>query len=270
MAVVKPRKPLPDVGEIVVGTVEEIYDYGAYLSLDEYGGIRAFLPWSEIATRMVRNIRHVIREGQKVAVKVIRVYKKRNQVDVSLKRVSDSERRRKMIWWKRTLKAAMIAELVAKKLGKPIELVYDEVIWPLDEYYGDALTGLEQAVILGEQALREAGVKEYWIKPLLEEARARVEIRKVQISGVATVQSLASDGVERVKKVLQDMAKAASHSDSGSVKVKIYTIGAPRYRFDLISHDYKILERALQAALKAAEKTAKKLDVSFQFQRLKA
>jgi translation initiation factor 2 subunit 1 len=269
MAAIKPRKPLPDVGEIVVGTVKEIYDYGAYLTLDEYGGIQAFLPWSEIATRMVRNIRQVLREGQKVAVKVIRVYRKRNQVDVSLKRVSDSERRRKMIWWKRTLKAAMIAEIVAKKIGKPTELVYDEVVWPLDDYYGDALTGLEQAVIIGERALREAGVKEEWIKPLLEEAKARVEVKKVKISGVITAQSLAGDGVDRVRKVLATMAETVLKHDSKNIKVKIYTIGAPRYRIDLTSHDYKILEKALQEALQAGRDTARKLDVTFEFQRLK-
>lgn len=268
MAALKPRKPLPDVGEIVVGTVVEIYDYGAYLTLDEYGGIRAFLPWSEIATRMVRNIRQVLREGQKVAVKVIRIYRKRNQVDVSLKRVSDSERRRKMIWWKRTLKAAMILEIVANKIGKPPEAAYD-ILWKLDETYGDALTGLEQAVIQGEDALRAAGVPEDWIRPILEEAKARVEVRQVRISGIATVQSLAGDGVERVRSVLRSMVEAARSTDSKNVKVKAYTIGAPRYRIDLISHDYKILERALQAAVKAGEREARRLDATFAFQRLK-
>ncbi len=266
---VKPRKPLPDVGELVVGTIREIYDYGAYLTLDEYGGIRAFLPWSEVASRMVRNIRHVLREGQKVVVKVIRVYRKRRQVDVSLKRVSEGERRRKMIWWKRTLKAAMIAEIAAEKLGKDPKAAYDEVVWRLDDYYGDALTGLEQAIIYGADALREAGVPEEWIEPLLEEARGRVEVKRVQISGILTLQSLAGDGVERIRKILKDAEEAAKKIDPQSLRIRLYTIGAPKYRVDVSSHDYKIIEKALKALVSTAERESRKLDVSFAFQRLK-
>lgn len=267
---IKPRKPLPDVGELVVGTVEEVYDYGAYLSLDEYGGIRAFLPWSEIASRMVRNIRHVVRENQKVVVKVIRVYKKRNQVDVSLKRVTDAERRRKMMWWKRTLKAANLIERVAEQLGKDKDEAY-KILWLLNDYYGDALTGLEQAVIYGEEALREAGVPEEWIGPLLETARSRVEVRQVKISGIFTLTTMESDGVERIRKVLVAAREAATSGDEGKhVKARVYTIGAPRYRIDLTSHDYKILERALERAVETAEDLASDLNVTFKFERIKA
>jgi len=267
---VKPRKPLPDVGELVVGTIEEVHDYGAYLSLDEYGGVKAFLPWSEVATRAVRNIRQVVREGQKIVVKVIRVYKKREQVDVSLKRVTEGERRRKMIWWKRTLKAAAIAEMVAKQIGKDPSKAYDEVIWPLDNYYGDSLTGLEQAIVYGPKALREAGIPEEWIEPLIREARDRVEIRRVQISGILSLQTFSSDGIDRIKAILKQAEEAATKVDPDSIKVRLYTIGSPRYRVDIISHDYKILEKALKALVEAAEKKAKELGVETSFQRLKA
>jgi len=74
------RKPLPDVGEVVVGTVKEIYDYGAYLDVDEYGGLRAFLPWSEVSSRSFRSIDEVIKVNERVAVKVIRVNKVKGQV----------------------------------------------------------------------------------------------------------------------------------------------------------------------------------------------
>ena len=267
---IKPRKPLPDVGEIVVGTVKEVYDFGAYLDLDEYGGIRAFLPWSEVASRMVRNIRQAVKENQKVVVKVIRVHRKRGRVeiDVSLKRVTDQERRRKMMWWKRTLKAANILERIAEKIGRPIDEAY-QILWKLDDTYGDAMTGLEQAVIYGEDALREAGVPEDWIKPIIEEARSKVEIRQVKISGIFTLTTLEGDGVERIKKVLIEARDTAVRSGEGHVKARVYTIGAPRYRIDLTSHDYKILENALSEAVEAAEDLASRLNVSFKFERIK-
>ena len=265
----KPRKPLPDVGELVVGTVEEVYDYGAYLSLDEYGGIRAFLPWSEVASRAVRRIDAVVQPGRKVVVKVIRVYRRRNQVDVSLKRVMEGERRRKMMEFKRKMKAATIIELVAKEIGKSVDEAYKEVIWKLEDAYGDPMTGLEQAVIYGREALEEAGIPEEWIEPLLKAAQTHVRVRQVKISGIFTLRSMAPDGVERIRKVLlaaRDNAKV----EGEEVRVRIYTIGAPRYRIDLQSHDYKVLEEALSRATKAAEEEAEELDVEYAFERLKA
>ncbi len=266
---VKPKKPLPNVGELVVGTVEEVYDFGAYLSLDEYGGIRAFLPWSEVATRMVRNIRQVLKEGQKVVVKVIRVYKARGQVDVSLKRVTDPERRKKMMWWKRVLRASTIVKMVAERIGRSEDEAFKEVIWRLDDYYGDPLTGLERAVIYGEKALKEARIPEDWINPLIDEAKARIEIKQVKISGIFTLSSMAGDGVKRIRSVLEMIRSTAEKFGKGQVKVRIYSIGAPKYRIDLQSHEYKIMERALSKAVEEGRRVAREFDVSFSFERLK-
>ncbi|MEB3779623.1 MAG: translation initiation factor IF-2 subunit alpha [Desulfurococcales archaeon] len=264
----KPRKPLPNVGELVVGTIEEVHDFGAYLSLDDYGGIRAFLPWSEVASKMVRDIRQILKEGQKIVVKVIRVYKNRGQVDVSLKRVMDGEKRRKMMWFKRTLKATTIIEMVAKQIGKSVDDAYREVIWPLEDTYGEVMAGLEQAAIYGEEALKDAGIPDEWIKPLMDAVRTHIEVRRVKISGIITLRSRAGDGVHKIRKVLVEAREAAKIDDS--VDVRIYTVGAPRYRIDLQGHDYKILEKALSRAVEKSRKLAEKLDLEYGFERLKA
>ena len=265
--VLKPRKPLPDVGELVVGTVEEIYDYGAYLTLDEYGGVKAFLPWSEVASRMVRSISEVVKPRQKVVVKVIRVYKNRGQVDVSLKRVFDDERRKKMAQYKRTVKAVTIIELTAKKLGKSIDEAYREVVWRLEDKYGDVMSGLEDAVLRGPKALIEAGVPSEWVEPLLEVARSHIKIKQVKVSGVFTLKSFKPDGVIRIKKALIAARDAAS--GEGVAKVRIYTIGAPRYRIDIYGHDYRALEEALNRALSEARRVAEAEGLEFSFERLK-
>jgi len=86
-----PRKRLPRVGELVVATVRQVFDYGAYVTLDEYNDLEAYLPWSEVASRWVRNIRSVLRENQKIVVKVIRVNRKRAPL-TSLSRRSRTRR----------------------------------------------------------------------------------------------------------------------------------------------------------------------------------
>lgn len=263
----KPRKGLPDVGELVVGTVRTVMDMGAYLELDEYGGLQAFLPWSEATSRSVRSIEDVVREGQKVVVKVIRVDRVKRHVDVSLKRVMEGEKRRKMAFYKRYVKAAALVTLLSEKLGRSVDEAYRDVLWRLEDTYGDPMVGLERAVLEGENALRSSGIPEHWVKPLLDIARTHVEVKAVRISGVLTVRSTASDGLYRVKKFLLKVKELLEGEPK--VKARLYTIGAPRYRVDMEGHDFKTLELTLKRVLEEATKEAKKLELEFSFERLK-
>ncbi len=261
-----PRKELPRVGEYVVATVREIFDYGAYVTLDEYNDLKAYLPWSEIASRWVRNIRDVIRENQKIVVRVIRVDRRRKTVDVSLKKVPENEKRKKMLWWKRYLKASKIIEFVAEKIGKTLEEAYKEVVWKLEDYYGDPLLGLEEAVLRGKQALAEAGVPEEWHDVLIEEAKRHVRIKSVKIKTILFLRSLAGNGVDRIRKVLETVYETIAKYEN--VKARVYLLGSPRYVVEISGHDYKELEKILSEALGNAEKTAKELELEFRYERV--
>jgi len=264
------RYPLPRVGELVVGTVEEVYDYGAYLSLDEYGGLRAFLPWSEVAARMVRNIERVVKPGHKVVVKVIRVNRRKRQVDVSLKRVMEGERKRKMMEYKRRVKAATLIKLVGEKLGKSEIDAYREVVWKLEDKYGDPMTGLENAVLYGEQALREAGIPEEWIEPLLEVAKTHIKVKRVKLSWIVTATSKMPDGVDRIREVLISIRDEIREKGGDEIDhQRIYTIGAPKYRLDVTGHDPKTIDKLVTGILDQAVRKAQKKSVQLAYERLK-
>ena len=264
----KPRKELPSIGELVVATVRQVFDYGAYVTLDEYNDLHAYLPWSEVSTRWVRNIRDVVREGQKIVAKVIRVNRRRKTVDISLKKVNDNERKRKMLWWKRYLKAAKMVELIAEKIGKSYDEAYEEVIWKLEDYYGDSLYGLEEAVLRGVEALKEAGIPESWLEPLYTEVLRHIRIKKVKIKGVFFLRSLASNGVEMIRNILLQIPDIASKI-SKDVNTRVYTLGAPRYVVEIEAPDYKIAEKAMEAIVKHVMSLSKKLGIEARFEREK-
>jgi translation initiation factor 2 subunit 1 len=247
------RASLPSEGELVIATVDKVFDYGSYVKLDEYRNLQAYLPWSEVASKWVRNIRSLVREGQKIVVKVIRVDRKKGTVDVSLKKVNDDERRKKLVHWKREQKADKILELVASKLNKKEEEAYVEVGWKLEDRYGDVMTGLEEGLKSSGKALVEAGVPEAWIKPLLEEISKHSEERKVKVSKTVTLRSFSKQGINDIVKVLSEALQYGNED----YKVKVYTIGAPRYRIEVIGPEPKeggqLLEEILERLSKAAE-----------------
>lgn len=250
------RKDLPDTGELVVATVKEIYDYGAYVTLDEYGDLKAYLPWSEISSKWVRNIRDVVREGQKIVAKVIRVDRVKKEVDVSLKRITESDKQRKMQWWKRYVKACKIVELVAEKVNKRTEDAYREVIWRLEDKYSDVMYALEKAISEGPQVLRDAGVHESWINPLLEEASRHIKLREVSVKYRLVVQSTKPDGVLRIRKCLEHIA---GFLESRNTKFRLYVAGSPRYVLEVYAADYKTAESIAEQAIKEGQAVAEEL-----------
>src|SRR2546426_513492 len=110
-------RSMPERGEIVVCTVREITSQGIYVTLDQYGGMNGFLHVSEISTGWVRNIERVAKPQQKLVLKVIRADRTRKEIDLSLRQVTNEERRAKVIEWKRAERAQAIMNAVRKKVS---------------------------------------------------------------------------------------------------------------------------------------------------------
>src|SRR5436309_13672877 len=108
----------PEVGDLVIATVTRVEDYGAYVKLDEYKAVEGLVHISEISTTWVRNIRDHARQGQKLVLKVLRVNPKRNQIDLSLRRVTGREKSEKMLEGKKERKEEEILKSAVEKMQK--------------------------------------------------------------------------------------------------------------------------------------------------------
>jgi len=86
---------LPEVGEIVVATINKIMDQGAYVTLDEYNNIQGFLHISEIATGWIRHVEKFLKVGEKKVLLVKRVNTARSEIDLSLKQISSDQKKKR-------------------------------------------------------------------------------------------------------------------------------------------------------------------------------
>lgn len=257
------KRQSPDLDEIVIATIKQVFDYGAYVTLDEYANLQAFLPWSEVSSKWVKNIKDLLKEGRKVVVKVIRIDRRKGTIDVSLKKVNDDERRKKLVQWKRLQKADKILELVSQKLNKKEIEAWQQVGWKLEEKYGDILVALEKAVKEGDKVLLSAGVPGEWVKPLIEEAGKHSEEKRVKVSQVIMLRSKDPDGIEKIKKVFEEISEISKAYEEELINLKIYTIGAPRYRIDLIGTDGKELSKIMSELLVKLREISKEEGVEF-------
>ncbi len=254
------KKRLPEIGEIVIARVTKIIDKGAYVELLEFEKNEAFIPWSEITTKSIRDIRDVLKEGQIVIGKVIRVDKKpyRVEIDISVKRVTEGEKRVLMLRWKRLQKAQKIVEIVTKKLNRSLDEAYENV-WIYLEKNIDPFSLLEECVIRGPNVLIDHGISKDWSEALCEEAKKHIQIKTVKLRAILKLVSLKPDGIERIRKVLENISSLVQNENN--IKLSIYTIGAPRYRIEIEALDYKKAEEILVNINNVLIKTAKELEL---------
>src|ERR1700730_17706883 len=132
--------------------------------------MNGFLHISEISTGWVRNIERVARVGQKMVLKVVRAEKSRREVDLSLRQVTNEERRNKLIEWKQKEKAISILTMVKKKLE--IENTqFSEIVMKLQEKHGSLYEALEDAAKKGEKSFAEMGLSPDLVNELVTAAR---------------------------------------------------------------------------------------------------
>lgn len=236
---VRTKNEWPDEGDLVVGTVHKVLGYGAFASLEEYEGKEAFIHISEVSSGWVKNIRDYVRENQKIVARVLRVNPKKGHVDVSMKRIREDQRTRKIQQWKIEQKAEKLLEISAEAIGKDLDAAYDEVGYKIIDEFGDLYEAFETAAEEGISALEDRGIDGEWAETITEVAKKNISPPEVQITGYIDLKSYAPEGVEVIKKAL------------GSVKdenIQIQCVGAPRYRIIVKSSDYPTAENLLKEA----------------------
>jgi len=246
------RSEWPEVGELVVATVKRIVGHGAYVTLDEHGNKEGLLHISEISSRWVRNIRNHVRERQKVVLQVNRVDPSREQIDLSLRRVTQDERRKKLEEWKKHRKAETLLRGAAIELKMEVDDLYSKAGIKLLDHYGSLYAGLEAAAKEGAAALVEAGLSKKIARTLEETAKDKIVVKGVTIQGILEITSLESKGVEDIKGTLLEAKKVAAEHDAVA---NLYSLGAPKYRIEVTADDYKAAEAALEKVVEFTKDT---------------
>jgi translation initiation factor 2 subunit 1 len=230
----------PEEGELVVCTVQNVKNFGAFVTLDEYGEKEGFIHVRDVATGWVKYIRDYVREGQKVVCKVLGVDSSKGHIDLSLKSVNEHQRREKVQQWKNETKAEKLLEIVAGRLEKTLEQCWEEFGYELIDRFG-TLYGAFESCAIDDDALADVELSGDWTAVFVDVAKENVTPPFVKISGFLELRSPAPDGVDRIKSALKKGSEIAEE------ELEIQYIGAPRYRLVLTAPDYKTAEEALKS-----------------------
>jgi translation initiation factor 2 subunit 1 len=257
LSIAETRK-LPELGEIVIVTVKEVTGHGAYVTLDEYDNLTAFLHISEIATGWIRNIERYVKMKQKTVLKVIRVNQARSEVDLSLKQVTGEEKKSKVIEVKKDEKGSAFMDIIKTKLGydqKTIQELEDKLLQKHDFIY-DAF---EAVAIKGVDILGGLELKPEVIEAIEHESK-KIQIPYIEVRAVLEIIVKKGNGIDIIKSILVSV-----EGSKNNAKIDITYVGAPKYRITVTAENFKIAEKVLNQAIEKIKSNIEKNGGMFKF-----
>lgn len=246
----------PEENEFVQCTVTGVNPHSVFVTLDEYGGRTGMIHISEVAPGRIRNIRDYVQEGKKVVCKVLQVRKDRGHIDLSLRRVNDSQRRKKLNEIKQEQVAEKIIEYVARQNKKKTEELYKKLSENILEDY-DTIYDAFEDVVAGETSLTDYTDKKT-AEALTEIITQRIKPEIIKIGGDLQITSYAPDGITHVRKALEQIEKEG---------LDVRYLGAGSWHIELQGEDYKEAEKTLKKALTNIEAYADKHNMDMKFTR---
>jgi len=237
------KKGFPEEDELVLCTVTKVQHNSVFVNLDEYdkGGM---IHISEISPGRIRNIRDFVVEGKKIVCKILNVNPERGYIDLSLRRVNESQKKNKISEIKLEQKAEKIIEILAKQLNIGLNVLYSEIFLAIQKKYPN-LSSCFQDVVLNNINLEELGIKKNIAKDLREIIIQRIKPEEVSISGDLKLVSYAPDGIDIIKETLKKIEDASN-------KISVFYEGGAKYKLIVKASDYKEAESLLKKSVDAS------------------
>lgn len=253
----------PEPGQLVVGKVTSIEDFGVFVELEEYEEKEGLVHISEVASGWIKNIRDHVRVGQTSVCKVIAVDESSQQIDLSIKDVNDHQRKEAIQRWKNEQKAD---NWMAIAFGEDLDdETYSQIADELVEHFGGLYEGFEEAAIRGDEALEATDLDEAERDALVDTARENVSVPYVTVTGYVDLTCGDATGVDVVK----DALKAAEGNGEvpDEIDLSVSYVGAPEYRIQVQAPNYKIAERELESSAARATSVIEEHGGSGEFHR---
>lgn len=240
---------LPEENEIVLCTVSKIQHHSVFCNLDEYGKT-GMLHISEISSGRIRNITEYVTEGKTIVCKVLKLDKERGYIDLSLRRVTEAQKKAKAAGIKKHQVADKIVQLAATELKVKAEDLWEEINANLGNY--ENAFDLFQATVEGQATLN---LKKPTVDVVQKLVNEKLKPAQVHIKGILEIVTYDSNGLALIHNAFKDTGLDASY------------MGGGKYAIGVTAKDYKKAESLLKVELDKIMKPLEKKTAKLQFER---
>ncbi|MCH7902801.1 S1 RNA-binding domain-containing protein [archaeon] len=231
----------PDEGELITCTITSVQSHSVFVRMEEFG-INGMIHISEVAPGRIRNIRDYVVEGKSIICKVLRVNPERGHVDLSLRRVSESQKRNKVNEIKKEKLAEKLIEVVAGNLNIDVKKLYVTISEKTSNHFYlifECFTEIAKGIFDISELNLPKNISDELKNVIVDRLKPEIIISR----GKLNLSSYAADGVS----IIQETLKQAV-AEGAEVKY----LGGGNYSIACEAADYKAAEAALNKSAEAA------------------
>jgi translation initiation factor 2 subunit 1 len=254
------KKGYPEEGDCVFCTVTNVQYNSVFVSLDEYERKSGMIHISEVSPGRIRNINDYVKEGKVIVCKVLNINKERGHIDLSLRRVNESQRRAKIEERKQEGIAENILKSYVKLYQGDVDALYSKLSLAIKDSYDSVYLAFEDVVEDGLD-LTTFGLDKEFVTQLNEIIKERIKPKQVTIEGEITLTSYESNGVEVINSIMKELLTINNE------KICFTFLGGGRFKFIIIAPEYKEAESYVLAIEKILKKTCNTNTTSYAFER---
>ncbi|KRH95064.1 Alpha subunit of translation initiation factor eIF2 [Pseudoloma neurophilia] len=175
------RKEYPVPGELVIGKNVKITELGVYVNLLEYGNLEGLVVIGELSKKRIRNIHKLIKINKIEVLSVLRVDKAKGYIDLSRKKVIESDFNNTYRSYIKNKIANNIISSLANRLNEhPIRL-YEQWAWEKAEKYNSLY---EYFGYLQEAYNYQQGIKQEKIFSESDDSSSEKEVSRTESSSM--------------------------------------------------------------------------------------
>jgi translation initiation factor 2 subunit 1 len=244
------EKKFPDVDDLVMCKIIEIFNDGAYVILEEYNNIKGLLLCTEISRKRVNYVTRLIKEGKEEVLRVKTIDKEKGFIDLSKKSVKAEEVEQFKEKYAKSKAVHVIMKILSKKCNIPIDKLYKEITWPLYKKYEHAYDAFKLALNKFEEVFKDIKMTEPVKKELMEILRQRMKPKPVNIKSDFIVRCDEFEGIDAIKFALMEGEKKSTKN----IPIKFKIISSPLYECSIETINKKEGLDVMKEALKEVER----------------
>ena len=185
---------------------------------------------------------------------MLRIDHVNKHIDLSLRRVNSTERQQKLEEIKQENNAEILLRNISKKLQKPLDKLYDEVAPKILKEYLFLHLAFKD-VVDGKLNLEKLGIDKKIAQEITTAVIDKFKPQKIIVKSTITLQTYASDGIEKIKHTLHEIEKVTPN-------IHLAYLGAGRFKVEIEDIDYKPAEKHFRKIEEILEKFTDKVSTA--------
>ncbi|MBI2498934.1 S1 RNA-binding domain-containing protein [Candidatus Woesearchaeota archaeon] len=235
------KQGIPEIDDLVICTVKKILPNAVFVILNEYQNKEGMIHISEIAPGRIRNLRDFVIEGKTIVCKILRIDKERGHIDLSLRRVPVTLRRKKEEEFKQENKAEKLLEQLAKENKITIEEVYKKIGNQIYEKFS-SLTNFYLLVLENKDTNKDIKVEKKLLDSLIKKIKEKIKLPEVKLKANISILNKEKNGIIKIKQLF---SKTKEFINNKRYKADIKYVSAPKYSIEITSDNLKNADKIL-------------------------